>query len=128
MSRWIDVLGVSAALAASLLYVLAALGPKGLRARLWRALGLVLARAPRPLRSARLEARIAASAARMQAACGGCDTCGSASAAEATTGSAAGATPGFGAGATPGPTTRGGEVRVPVGRIGRRQPQRPAER
>ncbi|HLW25357.1 MAG TPA: DUF6587 family protein [Steroidobacteraceae bacterium] len=123
MSRWIDVLAVGIAVALSILYALSALGPKTLRARLWRVLGLLLASAPRPLRSARLEARVAATAARMQAACGGCDSCvAGASAAGA---SAAGASAGASANGSSGASASGvREVRVPLARIGRLDSER----
>ena len=122
MSRWIDVLAVGIAVALSIFYALSALGPKTLRARLWRALGMLLASAPRPLRSARLEARVASTAARMQAACGGCDSC--AAGAGGAGASGAGAS-GAGAKGSSGASASGGrEVRVPLARIGRLDSER----
>ncbi len=109
MSGWIDVPAVAIAVALSVLYALSALGPKTLRARLWRALGVLLASAPRALRSARLEARVAAIAARMQAACGGCDSCAAGASGE-----------GASAKGSSGESASGvREVRVPLARVSR---------
>ena len=85
---------IALALAASVLYAAATLGPKAWRLALWRALGALLARAPGALRSERLERRVAAAASRASAACGGC-------------------------GAGCGGESPSGEHRVPVARIGR---------
>jgi hypothetical protein len=111
MSRWLDLIGVCAALAVSVSYAVMTLGPTALRAWLWRALGALIARLPGALRSTRLEARIAARIARLQAACGGCAGCGSQSSARA-----------GGSGAP------GNEIRVPLNRIGGRPPRAGATR
>jgi hypothetical protein len=112
MSRWLDLIGVCAALAVSVSYAVMTLGPTALRAWLWRELGALIARLPGALRSTRLEARIAARSARLQAACGGCAGCGS-----QTSGAPAG-----------GSELQGNEVRVPLDRIGVRPPRAGATR
>jgi hypothetical protein len=81
-------------------YVLLSLGPRSLRRRLAQGLSKAAARAPAFLGQRRMAQRLAASAGKAQGACGGCDDCGS--------GQAAAKTP------------AAGEVRVPLGKIGRR--------
>jgi hypothetical protein len=92
---------VGVTLLASAAYAVLALGPRSLRRRLLAALSRVLARAP-ALPGMRRTAQWleAASAGKSQGACGGCDDCGSEKA--------------------PAAKTPAAEVRVPVGKIGRR--------
>ncbi|HEY2635304.1 MAG TPA: DUF6587 family protein [Steroidobacteraceae bacterium] len=100
MNGVIDGSLVGLALLASGGYVLLSLGPRSLRRRLVQALSQAAGRAPAFLGLRRMTQRLAVSAGKAQGACGGCDDCGS--------GTAAAETP------------AGGEVRVPVEKIGRR--------
>jgi|SRR5271170_2804007 len=86
-------------------YAVSSLGPRSLRRRMLKTLGWMLEHAPSFLGLRRLSQRLAvASAGTAQGACGGCETCGSEQA--QMPGSA--------------PTSPAAEVRVPVGKIGRR--------
>ena len=90
---------VAAVLLVSLGYALVKLGPRTLRKRILGALSLILASAPSFLRLAGVAQRLAAASGKSQAACGGCDTCG-------TDSSSAPQSP--------------SEINVPVAKIGRR--------
>ena len=101
MNNLIDSSLVGLALLGSAGYVLLSLGPRSLRRHLLAALSRAAARAPAFLGLRRTAQRLATAAAgKAHGACGGCDDCGSAQAAAKTPGE--------------------GEVRVPVGKIGRR--------
>jgi hypothetical protein len=100
MNSVIDISLVGLALLASGGYVLLSLGPRSLRRRLAQGLSRAAGRAPALLGLRRMAQRLAVSAGKAHGACGGCDDCGS--------GPAAAKTP------------AGGEVRVPVEKIGRR--------
>lgn len=76
MNGVLDATLVGLALAASAAYVVAVLGPRAWRARLLAALASWCARAPAGSRRRRAAERIAAAAAKSQAACGGCGDCG----------------------------------------------------
>jgi hypothetical protein len=92
---------VGLALIVSAAYAVLSFGPKSLRRRLFDALGRVTARSPAFLHLRRAAQWFAiASEQKAQAACGGCDSCGSEQAAAL---------------APPRP-----EVKVPVANIGRR--------
>jgi hypothetical protein len=94
---------VGLALLASAGYAAASLGPRSLRRRILGVLGRAAAHAPAFLSLGRLAQRLAAaSMAKAQGACGGCDSCGSEP------------TP------TPAPQPPSAEVRVPVAQISRR--------
>jgi hypothetical protein len=108
MNSIIDYSLVGLILVLSLGYAVTALGPKGLRPRLWAGVGRLLARLPAFLGLKRLSQRLAlASAVKPAGACGGCDNCGSAETAER--GAPAPSAP------KQGPAS---EVRVPVAKIG----------
>ena len=99
MNSILDNALVGVALLASAGYAVVSLGPRGLR---WRILGVLsgaAARAPAFLGLGQTAQRLAA-ASQAAGACGGCDSCGGEQAA-----------------AQNSPAT---EVRVPVGKIGRR--------
>jgi hypothetical protein len=99
MSRILDDGLVALALLASLTYAVFALGPKGLRRRLWAALAERAEKAPSGLRLGGLARRWRSAAESAGGACGGCESCG------------------------PEPEVRAGgahEVRVPLARIGKR--------
>ncbi len=98
MVTFLDDLTVGVLLLASILYAAYSLGPKTLRRRLLAALGSAL---PGSL-SRRLQL---AAAAKSADSCGGCESCGSA---EKTAASESAAAP-------------GGEVRIPLSQIGKRQ-------
>jgi hypothetical protein len=106
MNSVIDYSLVALALLGSAGYVLLSLGPRGLRRRLLAALSRVTARAPAFLGLRRTAQWLAAaSAGKAHGACGGCGDCGSEQAAAKK--SAAQNSP-------------AAEVKVPVGKIGRR--------
>jgi hypothetical protein len=91
---------VALALLASTSYALFSLGPRSLRKKLLAALGGFLSRAPIWLGLGSVAQRlVAASAAKAQGACGGCENCGS----EDSSTAAAGA-----------------EIKIPIAKIGRR--------
>jgi hypothetical protein len=92
---------VAAVLLASLGYALVKLGPRTLRKRILAALSLILALAPSFLRVAGVAQRLATASGKNQAACGGCDSCGTESSAAAQ---------------SPSPS----EINVPIAKIGRR--------
>lgn len=99
MNAVLDNLLVAAALLASVGYAVVKLGPRTLRKRILGALGLVLESAPPSLKLKSMAQRLAAASGKAQAACGGCDNCGteSSSAPQAQS-----------------------EINVPVAKIGRR--------
>jgi hypothetical protein len=101
MNRILDNGLVALALAASVVYALASLGPKALRRRLRTALAQLLARAPVSLHLRGLARRLGEAADKNAGACGGCDTC-SAEPADSSNKPAA-------------------EVHVPLARIGKRR-------
>ena len=85
-------------------YALSRLSPRSLRRRMLAALSRIFARAPKFSGLRRLSQRLeVASAATAQGACGGCETCGSEQAPK-----------------SPAQLPRAAEVRVPLGKIGRR--------
>jgi hypothetical protein len=91
---------VGLALLSSAVYAIASLGPRSLRRRILGVLGRAAVRASAFLGLGRMAQRLAAaSAAKAQGACSGCESCGS----EPTT-----------------PQPSKAEVRVPVTQIGRR--------
>jgi hypothetical protein len=100
MNRLLDEGLVILLLLASVAYAFSALGPKGLRRRLWSSLARAAARAPAALHLAGLARRLDQAASNKSAgACGGCDTCGDAGE----------------------QTNAADEVRVPLAKIGRRR-------
>jgi hypothetical protein len=101
MNRVVDDLIVALVLAVSAGYALMALGPKGLRKRIWGSLASWAERVPAGLHLQGVALRFRAAAERKAAACGGCDNCDS-------TGTA--------------PKAAAGEVRIPLAKIGRRNP------
>jgi hypothetical protein len=87
-------------------YVIFALGPRGLRQRMLAGLANLTARFPAMFGLRRIAARLeAAAGAKAAGSCGGCNSCGSEQA----------ASPGRTATQPAAP-----EIRIPVGRIGRR--------
>ncbi|MGD0493456.1 MAG: DUF6587 family protein [Steroidobacteraceae bacterium] len=107
MSHVLDNLLVAAALLASAVYALFALGPRAWRRRaLARAAGWA-GRAPAWLGLRGLAARMDAAAAKSSGGCGGCGDCGSESSPAA--GAPASARPG------------GGDIKIPLASIGRRR-------
>jgi hypothetical protein len=99
MNAVLDNFLVAAVLLLSLGYALVKLGPRTLRKRILGALGVVFAAAPSFLRLRGVAERLAAASGKPQAACGGCDSCGT------ETSSA--------------PQSQS-EINVPIGKIGRR--------
>ena len=103
MNSILDISLVGLALLVSAVYAVSSLGPGSVRRRVLAALARAAARAPGYLGLKRLADRFAAaSAAKAQGACGGCDDCGASA-------------PQSNANDSPAP-----EVRVPVAKIGRR--------
>ncbi len=97
---------VGLALLASAGYAVMKLGPRSLRRGVLATLSRLFAQAPAALGLRRISERLgAASAGKVQGACGGCDTCGSEQS------PAQQAVP---------QNSAPGEVRVPVAKIGRR--------
>jgi hypothetical protein len=99
MNAVLDNLLVAAALFASLGYAVVKLGPRTLRKRILGALGLAFESAPAFLKLKNVAQRLAAASGKAQAACGGCDNCGTESS------------------SAPQPSA---EINVPVAKIGRR--------
>ncbi len=97
MNAVLDNFLIAAVLLVSCCYALFKLGPRSLRRAILRHLSLILAAAPSFLRLEGIARRLAAASGKTQAACGGCDSCGTES-------------------STPQPS----EVNVPIGKIGRR--------
>jgi hypothetical protein len=78
VNKVIDNSLVGLALLASAVYAVSALGPKGLRKRMWGALAHLVAIAPRFMRLGRIARRLdEAAAGKTAGACGGCGSCGS---------------------------------------------------
>ena len=98
MNHLLDNLLVGAVLLLSLGYASARLGPRTLRQRMLAVLARMLASAPAIFRLERVAQRLSAASAKAQAACGGCDNCGSETS----------------------PPKGSAEISVPVGKIGRR--------
>jgi hypothetical protein len=99
MNAVLDSLLVAAVLLASLGYALVKLGPLSLRKWILGHLSLILAAAPSFLRLAGVAQRLSAASGKNQAACGGCDSCGTESQS-----------------VPPSPS----EINVPIAKIGRR--------
>jgi hypothetical protein len=99
MNALLDNILVAAVLLASLGYALVKLGPRSLRTWILERLSLILAAAPSFLKLAGVARRLAAASGKAQAACGGCDSCG-------TEPSSAPQSP--------------SEINVPIAKIGRR--------
>jgi hypothetical protein len=99
MNAFLDEVIVGAALLASIGYAVFKLGPKGLRAAVQQWLSRLLSRAPEALNLGGLAQRLEIASGKNQAACGGCDNCG---------------TPAKSA------PPASGEISVPVAKIGRR--------
>ncbi len=98
MNHFLDDLLVGAVLILSLGYALAKLGPRSLRGRILVGLSRALMSAPPAWRLGPMAQRLAAASGKTQAACGGCDNCGTESPAQQVS----------------------AEISVPVGKIGRR--------
>ncbi len=105
MNHGLDQSLVGLLLAASAGYALLTLGPKTLRTSILAGAGRLAARAPRIFGLSRWARQLqAAAAAKPKGACGGCEDCGS----------DAGAATSSGAQSTP------AEIKIPLGKIGRR--------
>jgi hypothetical protein len=98
MNHLLDDLLVGAVLLLSLGYAFARLGPRTLRTRMLAGLSRVLAAAPAIFRLRRVAQRLSAASGKAQAACGGCDNCGTESSSPQAS----------------------ADISVPVGKIGRR--------
>jgi hypothetical protein len=106
MNTLLDGSLVGLALLASVGYAVSSLGPRTLRVRLLAAASRLLALAPAYLKLGRVARRLAAAAiVKPSGACGGCDNCGTESAAA--------------------PHSAAAEVKVPVANIGRREIETP---
>jgi hypothetical protein len=78
MNKVIDNSLVGLVLLASAVYAVSALGPKGLRKRMWGTLARLAALAPRFMRLDHIAQRLdKAAAGNTSGACGGCGSCGS---------------------------------------------------
>lgn len=78
MNKIIDNSLVGLALLASAVYAVSALGPKGVRKRMWGTLAHLAALAPRFMRLDRIARRLdEAAAGKNSGACGGCGSCAS---------------------------------------------------
>jgi hypothetical protein len=100
MNAVLDNFLVAAVLLVSLGYALFKLGPRTFRRRILWHLSLILASAPSLLRLAGVAQRLSAASGKTQAACGGCDTCGTESSSA--------------------PQSSSSEINVPIAKIGRR--------
>jgi hypothetical protein len=98
MNAVLDNILVATLLLVSCGYAVVRLGPRSFRQRIFRYLSLILAAAPSFLKLAGVAQRLAAASGKNQAACGGCDSCGTESS------------------SAPQPS----EINVPIGKIGRR--------
>jgi hypothetical protein len=106
MSNFFDDALVGLVLLISAGYAVWSLGPSSLRQSALAALGRLASRAPRGLGLGRMSQRLSdAAASKAKGACGGCDNCGTAQAST-----------------TQASTTPSGvaEIKIPVGKIGRR--------
>jgi hypothetical protein len=99
MNAVLDNFLVAAVLLVSLGYALVRLGPRTLRKRILGHLSVILTAAPSFLKLAGVAQRLSTASGKTQAACGGCDTCGTES-------SSAPRSP--------------SEINVPIAKIGRR--------
>jgi hypothetical protein len=78
MNKLIDNSLVGLVLLGSAVYAVSALGPKGLRKRMWGTLARLAALAPKFMRLDRIASRFdEAAAGKTSGACGGCGSCGS---------------------------------------------------
>jgi hypothetical protein len=101
MNHWLDHALVGILLAASAAYAVMSLGPRALRLRILAGLSRIAASAPRSLRLSRWAQKFAlAAAAKPKGACGGCEDCG--------------------AGTNSTAPSASSEIKIPVGKIGRR--------
>jgi hypothetical protein len=101
MNAVLDNFLVGVLLLASVAYAVYKLGPRTLKRRILRTLSRAMAAAPAFFRLGRAAQKLdAASSGSAQGACGGCDNCGTESSSE--------------------PQSSSGEIKVPVGKIGRR--------
>jgi hypothetical protein len=98
MNGILDDFLVGAVLLASIGYAVFRLGPKGWKKRILEASGRALEAAPASFKLGALAQRLQTASGKSQAACGGCDNCGTESAAPQSS----------------------GEINVPVAKIGRR--------
>jgi len=115
MAHLIDTLSVGLVVGSSAAYVAFALGPKSWRAVFARQLGAFAAHLPEHLGLRRAVQRLGTlAAAKAGGACGGCDNCGSETAAKSTSDTTAGPT-------RPGEGRNSPEVRIAVAKIGRRR-------
>jgi hypothetical protein len=99
MNAVLDNFLVAAVLLISLGYALVKLGPRSLRRRILGALSMFFAAAPSFLGLGGVAQRLATASGKSQAACGGCDSCGT---------------------ETSSVTQSPSEINVPIGKIGRR--------
>jgi hypothetical protein len=99
MNAVLDNFLVAAVLLVSLGYALVKLGPRTLRKRILWHLSLILGSAPSFMRLKGVAQRVATASGKAQAACGGCDSCGTESSSVPRSPS---------------------EINVPVAKIGRR--------
>ncbi|HMH87022.1 MAG TPA: DUF6587 family protein [Steroidobacteraceae bacterium] len=101
MNAVLDNFLVGVLLLASVSYAVYKLGPRTLKRRILQTLSRATAAAPVFLKLGRVAQKLdAASAAKVQGACGGCDNCGTESSSE--------------------PQPSSAEIKVPVAKIGRR--------
>jgi hypothetical protein len=108
VSPILDNVLVAAALLASGVYAMFALGPRTLRRRALSRVAVWAERAPAWLGLSGFAARLAAAAAKSSGACGGCDNCGSESATAQDS--------------QPGSTrSNGDDIKIPLASIGRRR-------
>ena len=102
MNAVLDNFLVGVLLLASVSYAVYKLGPRTLKRRILQTLSRATAAAPGFLKLGRVAQKLdAASAAKVQGACGGCDNCGTESSSEPQPSSSA-------------------EIKIPVAKIGRR--------
>jgi len=97
MNAVLDNVLVAAVLLVSLGYAFVKLGTRTMRQRIFWRLSVIFAAAPSFLRLEGVAQRLAAASGKTQAACGGCDNCGTESAPQSSS-----------------------EINVPIGKIGRR--------
>jgi hypothetical protein len=101
MNAVLDNFLVGVLLLVSVGYAVYKLGPRTLRSRILQSLSRAMAAAPAFLRLGRAAQKLdAASAGKVQGACGGCDNCGTESSSE--------------------PQSSSAEIKIPVAKIGRR--------
>jgi hypothetical protein len=116
MNSFIDDILVGAVLLTSAGYAVMALGPRSVRRQILAVTGGLLARAPKQLGLGRVAERLeAASVLKAKGACGGCDSCGTEQTAAHPI-----ATSQTAASQTLPPQSGVSEIRIPVGKVGRR--------